>query len=366
MRKMTAALAAVFSLVLAAEAAAQRGPGGGGPGRGPGGFGDGDGFGPMRTIYWFPSIETVVNAANRPQPQPGAGGEERPWERFFRPGGNAAGKRYIFVYVRPVSEAREPAEFNNGDLITASHAEWAFVKMDFDREHPYQKAWGVSRPPACVTLDIHGNEFLKTSYLTIESLRGLIRNTPDAIMRFEAKLKTDFQRAIDALKSDETRGVKALIEIAALNKVGYKEISDAQTALAETAEASFKNCDLVESVGLDQAIAYLDDLARLYKGTGPSLRAEVRIARLEHLKDSVQAAIQRLLKVLKNDPRIMAREMDEANAMMAQISRTGEEKIAAALTGNRAEARNSLRQIARDYSGTEAGRRATEEARKLD
>ncbi len=366
MSKTMAMLAAVLSLALASEAWAQRGGGGGG-GRGGGGFGDGFGAGP--TVNWFPSIEAAMARGGERPPAPAAD-PDRPapdpdrWARRF--GFEPVAKKYVLVYVRMVSEEKDPGAFNNTDVIRASYAEWAFVKMDFDREHPYQKAWGLRAPPACVTLDLHGNDILKTNVISAETVRGLLRNTPEAIQAFETKLKLDFQRAVEALKTDEARGVKALIEIAALVRVGYKEITDAQAALAEASEASFKNCEILESASLDQAIAYLEELVRLYRITSPGVRAEVRIARLENARQNVQAAVQRLNKILKYDPRILRKEIDEAGTALGDVSHEGETKITAALSGNRSEARDSLRKVARDYAGTEAGKRAADEARKLD
>jgi hypothetical protein len=297
-----------------------------------------------------------------------AGADPAPGERR-RPrfvGFDPVPKKYVFVYIRTALEDRDPATFNNNDIIQASWREWAFVKMDFDKEQPHQKAWGIRGAPVCLTLDLHGNDILRANAVSIDIVRGLLRNTPDEILRFEAKLKMDFQRALEALKTDDARGVKLLIDIAALNRIGYKEITDAQAALAETSEAAFRNCDLMESVGPEQAIAYLEEMVRLYRMTSPGVRAEVRIARLENLRENVAAALQRLQKVSKYDARFLRKEIEEAQALAAEIAREGEAKISAALTGNRAEARESLRKIARDYSGTEAGRRAADEARKLD
>ncbi len=327
-----------------------------------GGFGP-DGFG-QPSIFWFPSIESAMGRGGERQADPD---NPDPMERFARGFGfEPVQKKYIFVYVRAVADDKDPTVFNNTEFVTASLREWAFVKMDFDREHPHQKNWGLAGPPACVTLDMHGNDWLKTNHLSIDALRGLVRNTPEVIARFETKLKIDFQRAVEALKADEARGVKALIGVASLNKVGYKEITDAQAALAEAAETWFKNAELLESATFEQAIAYLEEMVKLYRNTSPGVRAEVRIGRLENKRDSVPAAVQRLGKVLKYDARFLRREIDEAASLLEEISREGEAKIAAALAGGRAEARDALRKIARDYAGTAAGKRAIEELRNLE
>jgi hypothetical protein len=366
MIRTSAALAAVLTLALASQAWAQRGGGGGGGG---GGFGPGVGeFGRQAGIDWIPSIDAALGRGGAAPTEGGAGGDaeraDRRARRFM--GFDPVPKKYVFVYIRTPMEDRDPATFNNTDIIQASWREWAFVKMDFDKEQANQKAWGIRGAPVCLTLDLHGNDILRANVVSVEAVRGLLRNTPDEILRFEAKLKVDFQRALEALKTDEARGVKGLIDIAALNRVGYKEITDAQSALVETSEATFKNCDLMESVGPEQAIAYLEEMVRLYKLTSPGVRAEVRIARMENLRENVAAALQRIQKVSKYDARFLRKEIEEAQALAAEIAREGEAKISAALTGNRAEARESLRKIAREYSGTEAGRRAADEARKLD
>jgi lipopolysaccharide biosynthesis regulator YciM len=200
--------------------------------------------------------------------------------------------------------------------------------------------------------------------MSIDGLRNLIRNTPELIMRFEMKLRSDYQKAVESLKTDEAKGVKGLMDVASTGKVGYPEIKEAQSKLIEAADSSFRNCELAEAVGPDYGIDYLEDLVKVYKATAPGVRAEVRIARLERARENVQAAIARLQKVLKYDARLLRSELDDANRVLGEISQDGEAKIQAALAaGKSAGTKELLKKLAKDYAGTEAGKHAADEAK---
>ena len=331
--KTTLATAAAL-LACAASAAAQR---------------DRDDF-MGRRVAWYPSLESAM----------GGGGElsefERRRMRFF--GENPVDKKFIFVYVRPMQEEKEPSEFNNQDVVVASRGAWCFVKLDFDKENRWLKAWGVNRAPAVIGADLHGNDFLKHPAASIDAVRGILKNVPDAVARYEAKLKSDWTRVNDHLKLDEEKGAKALIDFCGFAKPGYKETGEAQAKLAEISDAALRRGELAESVSVDSGIAYYDDLAKSYAKTTPGLLAQIRVAFLEHERGNVRKGIDALHKIQKLD-RLSPHEMEEANRALLEISKRGEQKIDAALgLPDRAAAKDALRRIASEYAGTEAGRRA--------
>src|SRR5688572_25511997 len=70
-----------------------------------------------RRVSWYPSIEAAMG---------NGGGEmseaERRRMRFF--GENAVDKKYVFVYVRPLNEEKEPNEFQNQDVVLQSRGAW--------------------------------------------------------------------------------------------------------------------------------------------------------------------------------------------------------------------------------------------------
>jgi len=339
MRRMLL-LTPTFVLALSALAQAQGG----------GGFGRDN----MRErIPWYASIEKV-----------GSGDNLTPIEkrRLKAMGLEPSDKKYIFVYIRPLSEDKEPNEFNTcQDALEAARTTWAFVKMDFDRENPYQKAWGIKSAPACVGCDLYANDFTKVAAVSVDAIRGIVRNTPDLVIKYETKLKGDFTRATDTVKVDEEKGLKLLVDVCLAGKNGYKEVAEAQKMLNELTESLFKKGELASAVSPEAGSEYFDDLVKLYRTTAPGARAEVVLALLEHARGSVQPAIQRLMKVQKYDPRLLKAEVEAAGKALDEVSKAGDAKIEAALAGpDKALAKDAVRKLAKEYAGTEAGKHATE------
>ena len=298
-----------------------------------------------RRIYWYPTVEAA------------AGGGEMNRRRFF--GQEAAEKKFIFVYVRPLQEEREPSEFSNADVISHSRGAWAFVKLEFEKESPWLRTWGIRTAPAVIACDIHGNEFGKAA--TLDAVRGLLKNVPDAIAKYEARLRLDWQRIQDQLKVDEDKGAKALVDFCLAAKPGYKEVAEATARLTELADNALRKGELAEAVSVDAAIDYHEEILKIYRASAPGLQAEIRLARLEHERGQVQPAIQRLAKISKLDGRLFAREIEDAAKATADLSKAGDAKIDAAVNlSDKTAAREMLRKLAKDYAGTEAGRRAAE------
>jgi len=271
-------------------------------------------------------------------------------------------KKFIFVYIRGTKdEATEPREVSNcADAVEASRAAWHFVLLDFDPENAYQKSWGIKGGPACIGCDIYGNDFVKLPGLTIDVIRTVIKNTPDQVQKYEAKLKYDFQKANDIVKTDEEKGAKLFVDICLFGKTGYKEVGESHSKLTELTESSLRKSELATAVSPEMGVDYLEDLVKVYRATSPGVKAEVMLALLEHARGNVQPAIQRLLKVLKYDVRSLKPEIESAQKALDEISKAGDLKIEAALAGDKAVAKEILKKLARDYAGTEAGKHATD------
>lgn len=336
-------LTPLFVLAFAALAHAQAG------------FGR-DGF--RERIPWYASIDKV-----------GGGGTDNlsPLERrrLRAMGLEPSDKKYIFVYIRPITEDKEPNEFSTcQDALEAARGAWAFVKLDFDKENVYQKAWGIKSAPAVVGCDLFANDFVKVPTISVDAIRTVVRNTPDLVLKYETKLKADFGKAAEAVKSDEEKGLKLLVDVCVTGKSGYKEVADAQAKLNELTESVFKKGELAAAVSPETGAEYFDELVKLYRTTAPGARAEVLLAILEHARGSVQPAIQRLLKVSKSDPRLLKAEIESAGKALEDISKAGDAKIEAALASpDKSLAKETVRKLARDYAGTEAGKHAAEAAK---
>lgn len=310
-------------------------------------------------IYWFTTIEDAVQFSARADALP-------PRPLLGRPAMRRIEKKYIFVYVHPEKEEKEPNAFANTDIQTASRNEWCFVKLAFDKENPLLRAWNVKAAPAVVGLDIQANDFIMSNNLTAAAVRGFMKALPDHIAKYEVKLKSDFARAEAALKSDPNKGIKLLVEIVLQGKTGYKEATDAAAKLQEVADESFKKCEIAESVSPDDGIKFLEEMVKVYGATPPGAQAEIRIAKIERGRNNIGVAIARLVKVTKYESKLLKKETMTASLALDEISKDAEAKITAALGLGRAEAREALKKIAKEYANTDAGKRATEELKKLE
>jgi hypothetical protein len=279
-------------------------------------------------------------------------------------GAEPGDKKYIFVYIRATDEAMmEPREVStSADAHEAARGAWSFVLLDFDKENPYQKAWKIANGPACVGCDIYGNDFIKVGGATIDNIRTILKNTPDAIARYEARLKADFQKATESLKTDEEKGAKLFVDICLGGKNGYKEVGESHAKLNELTESAFRKGELAAAVSVEMGIDYYDDMVKIYRTTPPGAKAEMMLALLDHARGNVQPAIQRLLKIQK-DTRTLKPEIESAQKALDEISKAGDVKIEAALAGDRSAAKEILRKLARDYGGTEAAKHAADAAK---
>jgi hypothetical protein len=336
-------LTPTFLLGLAALAQAQAG---GGLGR--------DGL--RERIPWYASIEKI-----------GSGDNLTPLERrrLKSTGQEPGDKKYIFVYIRPLNEDKEPNEFGTcKDALEAARSNWAFVKMDVDKDNVYQKAWGIKSAPACIGCDLYANDFVKVGGVSVDAIRRVIGNTPSQVAAYEALLKADFAKATEALKSDEEKGLKLLVEVCLSGKNGYKETAEAQKTLNELTDSLFRKGELASAVSPEAGSEYFDELVRLFRTTAPGARAEVFLALLEHARGNVPSAIQRLVKVSKYDARVLKAEIEFAVKALEDLSKAGDAKLEAAMAGpDKTLAKEVARKLAKEYAGTDAGRHAVEAAK---
>jgi len=343
---MKLAVSFAFVLAISAQAFAQKGGGG------KGGFGpDMDRMGTK--IRWSNSVDKIA--------------ESDPFEERRRKamGLDPVDKKFMLIYIRPIAETTDPGPFNSTDIAELSHNSWIFVKMDFDKDNVHQKAWGVKGAPMIIGADLHSNDFIKTTSIALDSIRRITGGLPELIARYEQKLKSDFAKANELAKTDEAKALKFYVDIVADGKKGYKEVEDSTARVGEMSQAALRKAELPESVSPEAGIDYLDDLVKIFKGTPPGVEAEIRIARLEHERGNVQPAIQRLVTILKYDPKLKA-ELENAARVLEEIARIGESKVELAVTGDKALAKETLRKLAKDYAGTDAAKKAVEASRRFE
>jgi len=340
-------LAAAFVIGLAGAAHAQ------------GGFG---GKGDMRERDRIPWVRGGMDRAV-------SGGTDNlsPLEkrRLKATGQEPTDKKYIFVYIRGTDEAAmEPREVSTcADAREAARGAWSFVLLDFDKENAFQKSWKVTAGSTCVGCDIYGNDFIKVGSATIDNIRTVLKGTPEAVARYETKLKIDFQKATESLKSDEEKGAKLFVDICLGGKTGYKEVAESHAKLGELTESAFRKGELATAVSAEMGLDYYDDMVKIYRSTAPGARAEVLFALLDHARGNVQPAIQRLLKLLKLDARTLKPEIEAAQKALDEISKAGDVKIEVALAGDKSAVKEILRKLATDYKGTDAAKHAADAAK---
>ncbi len=305
MKKAGPVLAFVF--LLTAPAFAQKGGGKGGRGFDGGDFGE-RGF----RVNWASSIESAVS------PDPG----EQQRNKFLKGFGmESAEKKYLLVYVRPPSESGDPGEYSNDDVVRASYREWTFVKMDPDKDNPYLKSWGVRTAGVIVGCDLHANSFMGPVASSADQLRRILGGLPGAVAAYEQKLKAEYGKAVEAIKTDEARGTKLLIDLVSRGKPGYKEVAQAQAQLGEQADAAFRRGELAESVSPETGIEYYEEVSKTYKGTPPGVRADLRLARLERERGNSKGALAKLQAIVKLDPRVFKSEIEEAQKLLEETPR---------------------------------------------
>ena len=313
--------------------------------------------------YWYPSLDAALGSSSTPTAvTPRIPGTLT--SRFRR----RIPKKYIFAYIHPVNEVKDPNIFKNSDLVRASRGAWAFVKIPFEKGNPLLKTWRVSVPGTVAALDLKGNHFISTRNFSIGGMRNFLKGMPTLIAKYKMKVASDYKRALSTLTRDKKRGIKALVKFIKEGKPGYKEVEEATARLNEMAEGEFKQAELAASVNPADGIEFLEGVAKTYLGTPPEAQALIAIARLQRSIGRVQEAIQTLVKVSKLDPLKYRREIATAEFLMGEISREGEVKIAKAADSaeGRAKAREELRKLMKEYEGTPAGERATELYRRLD
>ena len=228
--------------------------------------------------------------------------------------------RYLLVYVRPPGEVREPGAFLLDVLTAASEGRWTFVLMNFDRRNSWQQTWGVRKAPAVVGCDAHGNAFHSLPRITMDGLKSIIHRVPDSIRRYRASLKIEYSRSLKLLQTNRERGVRRLVEFARQGKTGYPEVNKAYHKLRELAAPALRRADLAESVSPDDGAEYLQYLIGLYGSTPPGVRAEIRMARLDHAQGRVQEAVFRLQNVLRHKPRRLRKELNDAAALFEKFA----------------------------------------------
>jgi hypothetical protein len=279
-------------------------------------------------------------------------------------------KRFLFVYVKPASETQEPTLFANYDFVAASRGSWLFAWLDYDAANPWLKRWGVRAAHTIIGGDLHGNAFQLTTNMSMNAVRPLMDAVPDLIAKFSAKVKADYDKALETAKADEEKGVKALVDLALQPIQGYKPIQDALAKVTEIGVDALAKADVASSVSVENGIAFLEGIVKLYRETPPGVQAEIRIAKLEQSRNNVAAAVQRLQQIQKHDPRLLKKEIDEAAALLAEMGKAVREAAAAKLPAQRlaepstvaqSEASKSIREIFK----ADFGKRTAEDQRSL-
>ncbi len=271
--------------------------------------------------------------------------------------------RFLLVYIRPAKQERDPADFTVQDIIDSSRVDFVFFKQAYDPSAPEMTLFGVRRAPTLIGMDRFGNEFKRTDQTLLAEIRRILRETPDLVRKFVAKLQADFARAEEAaLAGDTSRTLKLYLPIAVLNRKGYVEILKAREWVTAEGRERLRR---IESIPERRTVRErLTELAALFKGTIPAAEAELRLARLDLEQGWIAAAIQRLSRLAKLDW-VDAQEIAEtAKTELDALISAGLKKVEAAFQiaslGNPASAKTALKKIQDDYPGTPVAEKAAE------
>ena len=143
-----------------------------------------------------------------------------------------------------------------------------------------------------------------------------------------SKSESAFREAVRMLDAEPERGVKEIFRL--LERYGDdSEGAEAaiQALLSQSADALRKS-ELAESVSVDAGIEYLEQVARIYTPLPQGVKAEIRIAELEQGRGNIQAARQRLDKVLAYPQPFLKETLADAAALRDRIARVGGSALA--------------------------------------
>jgi hypothetical protein len=254
------------------------------------------------------------------------------------------------------------------DVVQLSKTTWVFTKLTYSKEDPELRKLAVKKPGTVLGFDKYGNEWRRLENISPIELKGLLASVPDLVKKFTDKLQADVARAE---KADSDKAGKLFADIARIPRKGYKEIEAAAAKVREISERQFKAADLAFAVDEKQGIAILKQMVSDYKELPAGVEAEIRLAEVDFHKGITLPAIQRARGALRmEDQEAFAAPLERAKKLLEKLVAAGEERVAAArmvgLSGDRPKAAALLRQIAVDYAGTEASRKAVEAARAFD
>ena len=370
---MSRTIAATIAFLIAASAPvwAQRGGGGVGGGGGAGGGGVKGGGG------------TSGGATNPTNP----GVPGLPNDKFYSKEGSAwvepyskaaemakADEKFLLVYVYDektiANGAVQATEFYLLDVIQLSKTTWVFTKIAYSKDNADLRKLAVKRPGTVLGLDKYGNEWKRIENLSAVDLKALLASVPDQVKKFTDKLAADFARAEALAATDEGRAAKLFADIARIPRVGYKEIEKAGEKLEELVAKLWKAADLAFSVDEAQGVATLKRIAADFKDLPAGAEAEIRTGEVDLKNGAIPPAIQHVKAALRIEGHEgAAAVVAHAKELLTKIVAAGEERIEAAKkTGaaDRSKGLSALRQIATEFAGTEAARKAAEAAKAFE
>jgi hypothetical protein len=285
-----------------------------------------------------------------------------------------ADEKFLLVYAydeKAVANGNVLAtEFYLLDVIQLSKTTWVFTKIAYSKDNADLRKLGVKKPGTVLGFDKYGNEWKRIEAVSTMELKGLLAAVPDLVRKFTEKLQADSARAEALVATDESRAVKLYGEIARLPRTGYKEIEQAAAKVAELAARQWKSIDLAFSVDEKTGVAALQRMASDFKDLPAGAEAEVRLAEVDLKNGTIPFAIQHIKTALRLEGHEGAADVTgHAKEVLAKIVALGEARIDAAKTTgstDRAKGSAALRQIAQEFAGTDAAKKAADAAKTFE
>lgn len=273
---------------------------------------------------------------------------------------HADDKPVLLYCFPPGSEL--PSFFNSGDMRKASREDAVFCKLKFDREDKVFAKLKIEKVPVILGLDKYGNEYVRSSSITISVARSVIDDLPKMVNAFEEKIYLQHDKALQLLdKGDEKGAIKLFVDIVASGKRGYDRIERSASKLEKLTEKEFKELATLAETDKSLAKTNLTDASKKYKGTPQGAYAEIMLATLENEDGDAKSAIRRLLPIAESDHPFFEKAASKAKDALEHISNEGVVLIdKAKKSGDKAKAAETIRKIAKDYEGTDAAAKAKE------
>jgi hypothetical protein len=281
------------------------------------------------------------------------------------------GQKLILLYVYPPTHRGTPSFLRHPDIAMASRGAFAFVRVAYKRDDPFLKALRITGAPVVTVIDGHGNEWRRATTLSQNGVKELLVNVPQEVSRYTETLDRSMAQAVAREDRGDARGALQIYKrIAAETKKGFPQILAARQQIVQLGGRRVQAAIAELPANRRNAVQELESISRDYGDTSVGARARLALLAdgIESARD-IQNRLAEIRKLALTPGEAYAPVVKEAKSVLAAVDGCGEALIEHALRkakrGDTASAREILKQVVSDFSGTRAARQAGRELKQL-